>query len=133
MGPADFAGAGRIATADQSDGRGRMVRLAEGAQAKFFRLEMAEQREHGGGGFGGGAIQRRHQAGQARCEHGFSRAGRADHQERMLPCGGNFQGPFGLRLAAYFTEVGEKWRFFQVDRSSRWQGVLVAQMGANIE
>ena len=133
MGPADFAGAGRIATADQSDGRGRMVRLAEGAQAEFFRLEMAEQREYGGRGFGGSDIQTRHQAGQARCEHGFSRAGRAHHQERMLPCGGNFQGSFGLRLTTYFTEVGEKWRFFQVDRSSRWQGVLVAQMGANIE
>jgi hypothetical protein len=51
----------------------------------------------------------------------------------MLPRGGNFQGSFGLRLTAYFTEVGEKWRFFQVDRSSRWQGVLVAQMGTNIE
>jgi hypothetical protein len=81
MGPADLTGAGRISTADQSDGRGRMVRLAEWAQAKFFWLEMAEQREHGSGGLCGGDIQARHQAGQARCEHGFPRAGRADHQE----------------------------------------------------
>ena len=68
------------AAADQGNGRGGMVWRTIGAATELLRLELTDQRQHGGRSAGRLQRQRRHQAGQAGSQHRFAGAGRADHQ-----------------------------------------------------
>jgi hypothetical protein len=50
--------------------------------------------------------KRRQNGRKALGQHGFSRAGRTDHEKVMTTCGGHFEGSARQRLPANIGEIG---------------------------
>lgn len=76
------------------------------------------------------AGHRRQDAGQTRSQHGFTRAGRPQHEHGMSAGGGDFQCTLGLGLTTNLTEVGSRRVLLQHCGGCDGQQSIVVQMGA---
>src|SRR5271157_4212790 len=103
----DLAGSGDDAAADQSGVGDGVMRRAEGALGDEALCGV----EDAGDGVNLGGFQRLiegergEDGGQALGQHGFARAGRADHENVMAAGGGHLEGALGRLLAAHVLEV----------------------------
>ena len=109
MGERDLAGAGAVAAARNRRRAGGMVRLAERRAGDEPPLL-----QHASDGMHHAHLQRlarrevRQQPGQARGEHRFAAAGRADHQQIMPAGGRHLERAAGGFHAAHIGEVGRR-------------------------
>ena len=107
VGERHLAGSGAQAAADQGRHAGRMM----GAAERAFAAELAAGQLAGDRGDLADLeqfhrLQRRQDRRQARGEHGFARAGWADHQQVVAAGGRHFQRALGAFLALDVGEVG---------------------------
>jgi len=71
-------------------------------------------------------VERRQDGGEARGQHGFAGAGRADHQEVVAACGGDLEGAPRYLLATHVGEIRQSHRQRPPPRH-RTRGELVAR------
>ena len=121
------------AAADQRDARSGVVRRPVRAPSPVAGVErLARDRAHRAGFDGLGVGHWRQDAGQARGQHGFASAGRADHQQVMAAGRGDFQRAPRMQLAAHVGEVGDVVdRFLCSGRGGRGQQIHATQVRAD--
>ena len=61
-------------------------------------------------------------------QHRLARSRRADHQQMVPPCCGNFQGPLGAFLSLYIAQITPRWRSQHLARLRCGQGLPPCEM-----
>ena len=107
VGQGDFPGPHGGPAAGEGGGGDGVMGAAEGTagQQGVRRVRQPRHGPHAGGRQGLLPAHVRQDGGQAFCQHGFPRPGRADHQKVVPPGGGDFQGPLHVLLAHHVPEV----------------------------